>query len=83
MPATTRYEAWSFPDFATGADALRAVAQTGSGPTVIRLSDEAETALNLARPSEIGEESSDDALPAGGCLAITTFEGSPTAVAAR
>ena len=26
-PATTRYEAWSFPDFATGADALRAVVE--------------------------------------------------------
>ena len=31
-PAATRYEAWSFPDFATGADALRAVTQTGNGP---------------------------------------------------
>ncbi len=31
-PAATRYEAWSFPDFATGADALRAVVQTGNGP---------------------------------------------------
>ena len=47
-PQTTRYEAWSFPDFATGAAALRAVAQTGTGPTVIRLSDEAETGVNLA-----------------------------------
>ena len=48
VPAATRYEAWSFPDFATGADALRAVVQTGAGPTVIRLSDEAETGVNLA-----------------------------------
>src|ERR1700733_1619001 len=40
-PDVTRYEAWSFPDFATGTAALRAVAQTGTGPTAIRLSDEA------------------------------------------
>jgi alkyldihydroxyacetonephosphate synthase len=70
VPETTRYEAWSFPDFATGADALRAVAQTGTGPTVIRLSDEAETGVNLATTETIGEQSI-----TGGCLAITAFEG--------
>jgi alkyldihydroxyacetonephosphate synthase len=57
-PATTRYEAWSFPDFATGADALRAVVQTGTGPTVIRLSDEAETGVNLATTEHIGNSRS-------------------------
>jgi len=31
VPDCVRYEAWSFPDFATGADALRAVVQTGTG----------------------------------------------------
>ncbi|OBF26499.1 flavoprotein [Mycobacterium sp. ACS1612] len=71
VPETTRYEAWSFPDFATGADALRAVVQTGTGPTVIRLSDEAETGVNLATTESIGEDSI-----TGGCLAITVFEGS-------
>lgn len=70
-PANTRYEAWSFPDFATGADALRAVVQTGTGPTVIRLSDEAETGINLATTEHIGEQQI-----AGGCLAVTVFEGS-------
>jgi alkyldihydroxyacetonephosphate synthase len=69
-PQATRYEAWSFPDFATGTAALRAVAQTGTGPTVIRLSDEAETGVNLATTESIG-----DAQIAGGCLAITIFEG--------
>ncbi|MEX7473922.1 FAD-binding oxidoreductase [Mycobacterium adipatum] len=68
---STRYEAWSFPDFATGADALRAVIQTGTGPTVIRLSDEAETGVNLATTESIGEQSI-----TGGCLGITVFEGS-------
>jgi alkyldihydroxyacetonephosphate synthase len=78
VPAATRYEAWSFPDFATGADALRAVVQTGAGPTVIRLSDEAETGVNLATTESIGEQQ-----VTGGCLAITAFEGSEAHVASR
>lgn len=78
IPEATRYEAWSFPDFATGADALRAVVQTGTGPTVIRLSDEAETGVNLATSENIGE-----AQITGGCLAITVFEGTEAHVASR
>ncbi|MGE0215878.1 FAD-binding oxidoreductase [Mycolicibacterium sp.] len=77
-PAATRYEAWSFPDFTTGADALRAVVQTGTGPTVIRLSDEAETGVNLATTDSIGEEQI-----TGGCLAITAFEGTEAHVESR
>ncbi len=78
IPAATRYEAWSFPDFATGADALRAVTQTGTGPTVIRLSDEAETGVNLATADSIGEDT-----VTGGCLAITVFEGTEAHVESR
>ncbi len=70
VPASVRYEAWSFPDFATGTDALRAVTQTGTGPTVLRLSDEAETGVNLATTDTIGEQT-----VTGGCLAISVFEG--------
>ena len=70
VPESTRYEAWSFPDFATGAAALRAVTQTGTGATVLRLSDEVETGVNLATAHSIGEQS-----VTGGCLAITAFEG--------
>jgi alkyldihydroxyacetonephosphate synthase len=76
--AGTRYEAWSFPDFTTGAAALRAVAQTGTGPTVIRLSDEAETGVNLATTGKIGEQQI-----TGGCLAITVFEGTEEHTASR
>lgn len=72
VPEAVRYEAWSFPDFATGADALRAVIQTGTGPTVLRLSDEVETGINLATTHNIGEQSI-----TGGCLGITVFEGTP------
>ncbi len=68
-PAAKAYEAWRFPSFVAGAAALRDLARSGNPPTVLRLSDESETALNLARPSEVGGES------AGGCLMITGFEG--------
>lgn len=71
VPEAVRYEAWSFPDFTTGAAALRAVTQIGTGPTVLRLSDEAETGVNLATTGNIGEQTI-----TGGCLGITVFEGS-------
>src|SRR5919197_2347910 len=74
VPAAKAYEGWHFPDFATGADAVRAVAQQGTGPTVIRLSDEAETGVNLAMT---------EAQVTGGCLTVTVFEGTAEQVAAR
>jgi alkyldihydroxyacetonephosphate synthase len=77
-PEQVVYEGWRFETFTAGAAALRRVIQDGPVPTVLRLSDEAETALNLARPSEIGQSSS-----AGGCLAIAGYEGTPEDVAAR
>ncbi|WP_238981424.1 FAD-binding oxidoreductase [Williamsia herbipolensis] len=73
-------EAWHFASFAEGAAAVRAVVQRGTGPTVLRLSDEVETGVNLARPGAIGV--SDDAV-AGGVLAITRFEGDESLCAAR
>ncbi|MGW6915483.1 FAD-binding oxidoreductase [Kitasatospora sp. NPDC054939] len=77
-PAAKAYEAWSFPDFTTGAAALRAVAQQGTGATVIRLSDEAETAVNLATTAKIG-----GAAEISGCLSVTVVEGDADQVAAR
>src|SRR4029079_16763619 len=79
LPETKAYEAWTFPDFATGAAALRAVEQLGTGPTVLRLSDEVETALNLATVDDAGGEAPNP----GGCLGISVFEGTPSLVAAR
>src|SRR5699024_356391 len=74
VPETVRHEACRFPDFATGAAALRAVEQQGTGPTVIRLSDETETMVNLATATEsIGEQSA--GAQSGGCLALCLFEG--------
>jgi alkyldihydroxyacetonephosphate synthase len=56
---------------------MRSLAQDGPRPTVLRLSDEAETALNLARPSEVGGS------PAGAALAIVGYEGATGEVARR
>ncbi|MEY8015732.1 FAD-binding oxidoreductase [Mycobacterium servetii] len=77
-PEAVRHEAWSFPDFAAGTAALRAVTQTATGATVIRLSDEVETGVNLATTESIGENQI-----TGGCLAITAFEGTAEHVESR
>ncbi|WP_246861489.1 FAD-binding oxidoreductase [Nocardioides sp. SYSU D00065] len=76
-PEATTYEAWRWPSFDAGCDAMRTLAQAGLLPTVLRLSDEAETAINLADPSSIG--ASEDP----GCLMVTGYEGSAEQVEAR
>ncbi|HJC60921.1 MAG TPA: FAD-binding oxidoreductase [Candidatus Dietzia intestinigallinarum] len=82
IPEVVRHEAFRFPDFATGAAALRAVEQQGTGPTVIRLSDETETMVNLATATEsIGEQSA--GAQSGGCLALCLFEGTAEHAGAR
>jgi len=48
-------------------------------PTVLRLSDESESSINLAKPAEIGDESE----TTGGVLMIVGHEGTPAAVAAK
>ncbi|UVE96967.1 FAD-binding oxidoreductase [Dietzia sp. B32] len=78
VPEVVRHEAFRFPDFATGAAALRAVEQQGTGPTVIRLSDETETMVNLATATDsIGETGAgpDSDSGTGGCLCLCLFEG--------
>ena len=67
-PTDRVFEAWRFPDFAAGCEGLRLVAQQGAGPTVIRLSDEAETAVSLAQLGKIGK-----ALTTG-ASAVTIYE---------
>ncbi|GAA4400266.1 FAD-binding oxidoreductase [Tsukamurella soli] len=70
VPAVRRFTGWHFPDFATGAAAMRALAQANIRPTVLRLSDEAETGLNLANPSSAGASA-----VTGGCLMVVGVEG--------
>jgi alkyldihydroxyacetonephosphate synthase len=75
LPAERRYEGWHLPSFAAGAGALRELAQARVLPDVLRLSDEAESALGGALGGEGGLE--------GGCLVITGVEGDPGDVAYR
>lgn len=77
VPEVRLHDAWTFRDFTAGADALRHVAQLGTGPTVIRLSDEAETGVSLAQVGRIGK-----ALTKG-CSVITVFEGEAAITADR
>ena len=77
LPETKVYETWRFASFFEGAAAMRTLAQSGLMPTVLRLSDENETSINLAKPSEVGAET------AGGVLMIVGHEGTPDAVAAK
>jgi alkyldihydroxyacetonephosphate synthase len=78
-PAPERrvYEGWRLPSFPDGLATLRRLAQDGPLPTVLRLSDEVETALNLARPAALGGGGE------GGCLAIVGYEGRADDVEAR
>lgn len=77
LPVEKVYEGWRWASFAAGAEAMRTLSQTGLLPTVIRLSDEAETAINLADPDAVGGAGDP------GCLMIAGFEGTVEAVAAR
>jgi len=61
------YEAWSFASFADGADAARTLVQNELRPTVLRLSDESETMVNLANHGQGGEATT-------GCLMIVGYE---------
>ncbi|MFC5829165.1 FAD-binding oxidoreductase [Nonomuraea insulae] len=68
-PVERRYEGWRFASFEEGSAAMRALAQEGPLPTVLRLSDETETLIGLAKPETIGSAGS------GGCLLIAGYEG--------
>ena len=79
-PERGRYEAWSVPDFTTGALALRRLEQQGIAPDIARLSDEPETRLSLALAGDgAGPRALEGYLRlrghGGGCLIITGWEG--------
>ena len=83
QPERRVYEGFRFGSFAEGTRVLRALAQDGPVPTVMRLSDEAETALGLARPGELGEPADGASAGADGALAILGWEGTDADVEAR
>jgi alkyldihydroxyacetonephosphate synthase len=70
------YEGWRFESFRAGVESVRALAQAEPLPTVLRLSDEAETAVGLAG-GELGGGG------AGGALCVVGFEGRRGEVEAR
>jgi alkyldihydroxyacetonephosphate synthase len=77
VPSRRRYDAWRLGSFAAGREVLRRLIQDGPRPTVLRLSDEAETALGLAAPDQLGAGGN------GGSLAIVGYEGTAEAVHRR
>ena len=77
VPVVKLYETWRWDSFVGGTTAMRTLAQSGVLPTVLRLSDENETSLNLAKPAEVGSGSS------GGCLMVVGYEGTQAAVDAK
>ncbi len=83
VPAVRVYDAWRFGSFAEGAAALRDLARSGAVPTVLRLSDENETAINLTSPAQVGAASSGSGTEGGGCLMVTGFEGERATVDLR
>jgi alkyldihydroxyacetonephosphate synthase len=78
LPRARVYEGWRFESFGAGCAALRQLVQDGPLPTVLRLSDEAETAVNLARPGQVG-----DGAGGSGAMAITGYEGTAEDVERR
>ncbi len=80
VPEHRVYEGWALPSFTHGTALVRRLAQDGPRPTVLRLSDEAETAMGLARPLDLGTgggsgQAGAGSGQAGGCLAILGWEG--------
>jgi alkyldihydroxyacetonephosphate synthase len=89
-PAARRYEAFSLPSLATGADAFRELVQQGAAPDVARLSNPVETRVSFALSG--GDGLATRALTSylrarghgDGCLAIAGWEDtSETAVRRR
>jgi alkyldihydroxyacetonephosphate synthase len=66
LPERRTFRTFSFPDIATGVDALRRTLQRGWRPSVIRLHDPAATAMNLKNVLEADVE---------GVIAVVAFEG--------
>ena len=82
IPATSS-EAWILPDFETGVELTRRMAQAGELPALLRLSDRNETELNVAMsgPGGVAGRLFGHYLRArgmgGGCLLLIGFEGRP------
>ena len=74
VPPVKVYDGWRFDSFDAGLAAVRQLAQAGVAPTVLRLSDETETAVNLSSPDAVGGVSTGSTTE-GGVLLLAGFEG--------
>jgi alkyldihydroxyacetonephosphate synthase len=89
VPERRRYEAWMAPDFASGAEIVRSLAQAGTLPDIVRVSDQAETRVSLALSGASGAKRAllSNYLRlrrrAGGCVLICGWEGEAEAVERR
>ena len=88
-PERRRYEAWMAPDFGSGAEIVRSLAQADALPDVVRLSDQAETRVSMGLSGASGIQRS---LLSGylrlrrraeGCLVVCGWEGEAEAVERR
>jgi alkyldihydroxyacetonephosphate synthase len=88
-PAKRHYEGWIAPSWVAGREIVRALAQNGEQPDVLRLSDEEETRVSLQLSGAEGAQKR--ALEAylalrrrsAGCLMICGWEGEPESVRRR
>jgi alkyldihydroxyacetonephosphate synthase len=89
LPELRRYEAWMTADWTGGTELVRSLAQDGSLPDVVRLSDAEETRISLASggPAGLAGRAFAAYLRArrvtGGCLLICGWEGAAEAVRRR
>ena len=89
VAAAQRYEAWLLRSFGDGCEVLRALAQAGVAPDVVRLSDTDETRTTLALAGATGplRRAGGAALRSlgyrSGCLLVTGWEGEARDVARR
>jgi alkyldihydroxyacetonephosphate synthase len=89
VPESLRYEAWMAPDFTSGRELVRSLAQADALADVTRLSDEHETRISLALAGTAGAQKAlfDAYLKlrrrTGGCLMICGWEGEDVSVERR
>lgn len=72
IPEVKRYETFSFRNFEAGVATICAVTQRDTGSTVIRLSNDIESPINLSSTDKIGETNKGDSE----CACITMFKNS-------
>jgi alkyldihydroxyacetonephosphate synthase len=89
VPEATHYEAWFLPGWEEGITAFRALAQDGTAPDVLRLSDPGETEVGLILSGPGGWQGRllDAYLGArgvrGGCFALVGWEGTDDRIKSR